>query len=304
VARRGHSGRTDRVVAFERKWGGVVLPPSPCYDGGPKYLGADAPEQAPGAGWWFEAGVQRTALPYSFAIGPNDAFGIHDFRTWVPLHESIEGWIEASSLAHHASSCAASITMLRGSEVDGLDLAGLEEVGAVRSLADRWWRGTDSLIAVYGGESQLFAHPASAVAYVYSGLDEFGLGTSMWAVPTGWHLEGSAKVGWDVNSVLIERRRQGIYESWFEHPDGRRLGFITNGARVMLLLLVDDEDDAGEHAVDEGAEGWSDGFLLLNGQNDRYANRDTVEFGVGIESLRRIINAGTWPEHVRRDSDR
>jgi hypothetical protein len=295
----------DRVVAFEEKWGGIVLPPSPCYDGGPKYLDADCPGETSGVGWWFEVGAPRTALPYSFGIGPDDTFGIHDSGTWVPLHESIEGWIESLSLAHHASSRAASIRILRGPEVDGLDLAGFEEVRAVRGVADRWWRGTDSLVAVYRGESELFAHPASAAAHVYSGLDEWGLGTDRWAVPSGWHLDGSPEllVGWDVNRILIERRKQGIYESWFGHPDGRRLGFITNGARVMLILM-DDEDDAGEHAVDADVEGWSDGFLLLNGQNDRYANRDTVEFGVGIESLRRIIDTGTWPEYVRRGSDR
>lgn len=295
----------DRVVAFEEKWGGIVLPPSPRYDGGPKYLDADTPEETPQTGWSFEVGTQRTAVPYSFEIGPDDAFGIYGSGTWVPLHESIEGWIESLSLAYHASSHAVSISILRGAKADGLDLAEFEEVRAVRGIADRWWRGTDSLVAVYRGESELFAHSGSAAAYVYSGLDERGLGIHRWAVPNGWHVEGSVDllVGWDVNSTLIERRKQGIYESWFEHPDGRRLAFITNGVRVMLILM-NDEDDAGEHAVDEHAEGWSDGFLLLNGQNDRYANRDTVAFGVGIESLRRIIDTGKWPAHVRRESDR
>lgn len=295
----------DRVVAFEEKWGGIVLPPSPCYDGGPKYLDADTPEETPGAGWWFEVGTQRTALPYKFVIGPDDAFGIHNSDSWVPLHESIEGWIESLSLAYHASAHASSISILRGAKVGGLDLAEFEEIRAVQGIADRWWRGRDSLVAVYRGESQLFAHPGSATAYVYAGLDEWGLGTDRWAVPTGWHVEGSAEllVGWDVNRTLIERRKQGIYESWFVHPDGRRLAFITNGVRVMLILM-NDEDDAGEHAVDEHVEGWSDGFNLLNGQNDRYANRDTVAFGVGIESLRRIIDTGKWPDHVRRESDR
>jgi hypothetical protein len=169
-----------------------------------------------------DAGVQSTALPYAFGIGPDDAFGIHALGTRVALHASIEGWVESLSVARHASSQAASITILRGGQVDDLDLTGFEEVRAVQGVADRWWRGIDSLIAVYRGESRLFAR-ASAVAYIYAGLDEWDLGTHLWAVPTGWQLEGSAQalVGWDVNGVLIERRRQGIYESWFEHLDGR-----------------------------------------------------------------------------------
>ena len=295
----------DRVVAFERTWGGIVLPPSACYDGGPKYLDADVPGFVDGVGWCFEVGTQRSALPYSFGIGPDGAFGICDADTWVPLHESIEGWIEALSLARHAASRATGISVLRGAQAAALDLGGFEEVRAVRGVADRWWRGTDSLVAVYRGESELFGHPTPAAAHVYSGLDEAGLGADRWAVPTGWHVEGSTEplVGWDINSILIERRIKGIHETWFAHPDGRRLGFITNGARVMLMLMTDD-DDPGEHAVEPGAEGSSDGFLLLNGQNDRYANRDTVEFSVAIRSLRQLIDSGTWPEHVSYESDR
>lgn len=295
----------DRAVAFEQTWGGLVLPPSARNDGGPKYLDADAPGHVPGVGWLFEVGTQRTAVPYSFEIGPDGAFGILGPQGWVRLHESIEGWFEALSLAHHAATHASGIRVLNGTEAAALDLDGFEEVPAVRGVADRWWRGADSLVAVYSGESEAFGDPGPTAALVYSGLDEWGLGTELWAVSTGWHIVGSAKplVGWDINGVLIERRIQGVHESWFEHSDGRRLGFVTNGDRV-LLMLMDDEDDPGEHAVDPAAEGWSDGFRLLNGQVDQYPTRDTVAFGVGVASLRRIIDTGTWPEHVRRESDR
>jgi len=286
----------DRAVAFEQTWGGFVLPPSPWYDGGPKYLDADVPGYVEGVGWCFEVGVQRTALPYSFEIGPDGAFGIYGPGGWVRLHASIEGWVEALSLAHHAATRASGITVLRGAEAKAVDLTGFEEVRAVQGAADRWWRGPDSLIAVHHGESQVFGHPGPAAVHVYSGLDEGGLGTERWAVPTGWHVAGSTEplVGWDVNGILSKRRARGIYETWFEHSDGRRLGFITNGTRGVLLLLTD-EDDAGEHAIDETAEGSSDGFLLTNGQNDRYANRDTVEFDTGIKSLRHLIDFGEWP---------
>lgn len=295
----------DRVVAFEETWGGIVLPPSARYDGGPKYLDADVPGHVDGVGWCFEVGTQRTAVPYSFQIGPDGAFGILGSGKWVPLHESIEGWAEALSLTHHASSHAARIRVLYGHEAAGVDLDGFEEVRAVRGVADRWWRGPDSLVAVYRGESEVFGYPGPTAVYVYSGLDEVGRSLDRWAVSTGWHVEGSTRllVGWDVNRVLIERIQQGIHETWFAHPDGRRLGFIRNGFRVMLILMTD-ADDPGEHAIDPGAEGSSDGFLLLNGQNDRYANRDTVEFHTGLRSLRQLIDSGTWPEDVHRENDR
>lgn len=295
----------DRVVAFERTWGRIVLPPAPHYDGGPRYLCADVPEEVPGVGWLFEAGAQRTAVPYTFEIGPDDAFGIHMSGRWAQLHASIEGWIEALSLAHHAASHASSIRILRGPAADDLDLTGYEEIRAVRGLADSWWRGPDSLIAVYRGESMLFESPAWTRAHVYAGIGVRDLDTHLWAVPNGWHLDGSTDllVGRDVNLILIERRKQGIFETWFAHPDGRRLGFTANGIRVMLVLMTD-EDDPGEHAIDPQAEGSSDGFMLLNGQNDTYANRDTVPFSIGMKSLWHIIDVGTWPENVRRESDR
>ncbi|GID33399.1 hypothetical protein Abr02nite_83820 [Paractinoplanes brasiliensis] len=112
----------DRTVAFQRRWGGLVLPPAPQYDGGPRYFQADTPDSSPTEaadgspvpGWWFEAGPQRTAVPYSFMIGPTDEFGIHDGRRWVPLHASIEGWIESLALAHHAANWAKQITKVTG----------------------------------------------------------------------------------------------------------------------------------------------------------------------------------------------
>src|SRR5690348_3224833 len=62
-------------------------------DGSP----AEAADGSVVSGWWFEAGLQRTAVPYSFMIGPAGEFGIHAQR-WVPLHASIEGWVESLAL--------------------------------------------------------------------------------------------------------------------------------------------------------------------------------------------------------------
>lgn len=164
----------DRVVRFEARWGGLTLPPSPAYDGGPRYLSADVPTSEPGVGWCFEAGVQRTAVPFSFVIGPGDEFGLYG-GSWVPLHASIEGWIESIALAHHASIRADTIKVVRGIAVDELDLDGFEEIAEVRGLRDTWWRGTDSLVAVFHGEAEAWGRPAAVKAVIYSGLDEWGL---------------------------------------------------------------------------------------------------------------------------------
>jgi hypothetical protein len=163
----------DRVAAFETVWGGLALPPSPHYDGGPRTLSGDVPE-GPGPDWHFEAGAQRTALPYSFVIGPGGEFGLHAGK-WVPLHASVEGWVEALALADRAWRCARTTTTLTGAAVDDLELVGFEEVPEVAGLADTWWRGSDSLIAVYRGEAEVMDAPQCRTATIYAGLDAWGL---------------------------------------------------------------------------------------------------------------------------------
>ncbi|MER7180097.1 hypothetical protein ABT404_11540 [Streptomyces hyaluromycini] len=168
------SAEIDRVTAYQEHWGGLVLPPAPHYDGGPKYLDTDVPEGSPAEGWWFEAGPQRTAVPYSFMIGPGGEFGIHGDR-WTPLHQTVEGWVESVALAHHASMWAKQITKVTGDDVDALALDTFEPVKEVTGLADTWWRGSDSLVAVYAGEAECLSAPRCRTALVYSGLGEWGL---------------------------------------------------------------------------------------------------------------------------------
>lgn len=163
----------DRMAAYKERWGGLLLPPAPQYDGGPKYLDPDSPE-ADSAGWWFEAGMQRTAVPYSFMISPSGEFGIHAER-WAPLHATIEGWVESLALAHHASMWAKRVIKLVGDDVDGIELNGYVPVREVMGLADTWWRGPDSLVALYSGEATSLGFPGGRVAVIYSGLDEWGL---------------------------------------------------------------------------------------------------------------------------------
>ncbi len=168
------STEIDRVAVYQERWGGLVLPPAPQYDGGPRYLGVDTPEGSITEGWWFEAGTQRTAVPYSFMIGPAGEFGIHS-GDWVPLHASIEGWVESLALADHAATWAKQITKVAGDELDDIALDDYEPVLEVMGLADTWWRGTDSLVAIYTGEAECLSFPAGRTARIYSGLDEWGL---------------------------------------------------------------------------------------------------------------------------------
>ena len=164
----------DRMVAYEERWGGLVLPPASQYDGGPRYLEADSPEGSASEGWWFEAGMQRTAVPYAFMIGPSGEFGIHADQ-WAPLHSTVEGWVESLALTHHASMWAKQIVKVTGDDVDGIMLDGFEPVREVMGLADAWWRGADSLVAVYTGEAKALSFPRSRTALIYSGLNEWAL---------------------------------------------------------------------------------------------------------------------------------
>jgi hypothetical protein len=46
----------------------------------------------------------------------------------------------------------------------------MEAVPEVRGVAGTWWLGTDSLIAIYRGEAELFQRPDYRTAYVHSGF--------------------------------------------------------------------------------------------------------------------------------------
>ncbi|MFB7592258.1 hypothetical protein [Streptomyces sp. NPDC056169] len=74
----------------------------------------------------------------------------------------------------HASMWAKQVTKLVGDDVDGIELNGYEPVREVMGVADTWWRGPDSLVAVYSGEAEAFGFSGGRTALIYSGLDEWG----------------------------------------------------------------------------------------------------------------------------------
>jgi hypothetical protein len=164
-------GVIDRAADFEARWGGLVLPPAPWYEGGPCAFRVDIPYESPEGTWLFSAGDQRCSVPFGFMIGPEGEFGITCGR-WTPLHATVHGWVESVALAHHASRWAGQITRLSGVAVQDLDLSGLEPVRQVAGLADTWWKGPDSLLAVYRGEADCFAGSRFLRADRYDGLPE------------------------------------------------------------------------------------------------------------------------------------
>jgi hypothetical protein len=102
---------------------------------------------------------------------------------------------------------------------------------------------------------------------------------------------------------LRERIAAGRLESWLTSSTGRSLGVISNTERAMVLLL-DGDDDPGEHAVDPGATGHGSGYILANGQHDEYPNHDTLPLTQGLRIVSHIITTGTPPADTSWAVDR
>ena len=103
--------------------------------------------EEPGSGrWWpFVFGCIAGIVPWVaigiYLIGPDGTFGIAggDHDRWVPLHSSIDGWVEALALAYAAVDVADTVTRLTGSAVDQLDLTAMQPVAEVGGITNRWW---------------------------------------------------------------------------------------------------------------------------------------------------------------------
>ncbi|MFD5326884.1 hypothetical protein [Streptomyces sp. NPDC127092] len=106
-----------------------------------------------------------------------------------------------------------------------------------------------------------------------------------------------------VLEALQARIDSGQLETWLTSSSGRSLAFVTNTQRAMLMLL-EEEGDPGEHAVDPGAQGSSSGFVLSNGQDDEYPGEDTVPMHEALRLVKQIVCSGSWPTDARRVVDR
>ncbi|MGW4307323.1 hypothetical protein [Streptomyces californicus] len=99
-----------------------------------------------------------------------------------------------------------------------------------------------------------------------------------------------------VVEALRARTADGLLETWLTSSSGRSLALVSNTVRAMVVLLERD-GDPGEHAVDPQAEAgvWSDGFVLSNGQDDAYPDRDTVPVEEAYRLVTHLVDTGHWP---------
>ncbi|HEX7307430.1 hypothetical protein [Lentzea sp.] len=118
-----------------------------------------------------------------------------------------------------------------------------------------------------------------------------------------WTFDGDHLAAGEVVAVLRARIAGGHLETWLTSETGRQLAFVTNTERAMVMLL-EEPGDPGEHATDPGAEDWSDGFVLSNGQSDEYPDADTVPLDEALGIVEHLVGHGSWPETAHHVSDR
>jgi hypothetical protein len=106
-----------------------------------------------------------------------------------------------------------------------------------------------------------------------------------------------------VSEALRSRVDSGQRETWLVSSSGRSLVFVTNTERAMVMLL-EGEDDPGEHAVTPRAQGSSGGFVLSNGQDDEYPDEDTVPVHEAFRLVQQIVATGSWPTDAHWVVDR
>ncbi|RGC70376.1 hypothetical protein C5N14_02735 [Micromonospora sp. MW-13] len=107
----------------------------------------------------------------------------------------------------------------------------------------------------------------------------------------------------DAVRQLGERVTAGRLESWLSSSSGRSLAVVSNTERAVVMLL-DGPGDPGAHASDPGADGWSDGFVLGNGQDDEYPDEDTVPLEEALRIVRHIVAEGGPPPDAAWRVDR
>jgi hypothetical protein len=124
-------------------------------------------------------------------------------------------------------------------------------------------------------------------------------------MPDCWHLPDDATpvTGERVAEVIRQRVADGLLETWLEHDSGPRLAMVSNRTRAMVMLL-DEPDDAGAHAIDPTTPGQQDGYVLQNGQHDTYDNRDTIPFDDALRVVQHIIEHGRPPTDITWQVDR
>ncbi len=103
--------------------------------------------------------------------------------------------------------------------------------------------------------------------------------------------------------ILRDRIAAGQLETWFRSSCGRSLAVISNTDRALVMLL-DSEDDPGEHAITPAAHGSSTGFVLANGQIDEFPDQDTVPLTEALHIASHILDTGFPPVDAAWSIDR
>lgn len=120
-----------------------------------------------------------------------------------------------------------------------------------------------------------------------------------------WRVRDDARevTGEAAVALLRARGAGGPAEIWFERDDGRLMSVTSNGERAMVMLLRE-SGDPGEHAIDPGASGEQDGYVLSNGQNDVYPDHDTIPLATALRVVEHVIDRGQPPSDVEWQVDR
>lgn len=100
--------------------------------------------------------------------------------------------------------------------------------------------------------------------------------------------------GKELACVLREHQARGVLSTTFESDTGLILQVVTNRRRAMVMLLAGQDEPRG-HAIDAAATGSSDGYLLDNGQEDEYSDRDTVPLERALMLITEIAKSGAPP---------
>jgi hypothetical protein len=132
------------------------------------------------------------------------------------------------------------------------------------------------------------------------GDSSYGLAGTLLRMGATWRVQ---KDGRKVTGAQAVEAIGDAGETWFECEDGRRLSVTSNGKRALVMLLRE-VDDEGEHAIDPDQSGQQDGYILDNGQNDVYANRDTVALDIASTVVEQLIDRDERPAGVRWQIDR
>lgn len=98
----------------------------------------------------------------------------------------------------------------------------------------------------------------------------------------------------EIRTLLADRAAAGKLTTVLQSDTGLMLYLVTNRRRVMVMLMC--ADGSAGHAIDDGAQGTSCGYLLENGQEDEYADRDTLALPDALSVVEWILIHGAAPE--------